>query len=282
MARDGRIRRGRGADAFTLIELLVVVGIIAILVSVLLPALAGARRYARDAVCRSNMHQLGLATTYYAQDHGDRLPYLLGTDYGNGPVEGPFHQYQQLFRFWKYVRDLRSYRCPAVTDENSVTVVSQEVLGGFYFVMKSTEEYGIAYDQRWWPQIDPTKYDGEFITDLYTEYKFNDWSSGAKDPVTKQPIPAVNGGKISQIPIPSRTVVLCDAAETCPARHKHGNFFAFLDTHVEPIARARYLDPRAHGEFKTDHSKCTDFDGNRNRPWHCWGLTKTGVDGDAE
>lgn len=280
MARNGPNQRGGGAGAFTLIELLVVVAIIALLVSILLPALADARRHAKDAVCRSNMHQLGLATTYYAQDHGDRLPYLLGTDYGNGPVEGPFHQYQQLFRFWKYVRDLRSYRCPAVTDENSVTVVSLEELGGFYLVMKSTEEYGIAYDQRWWPQIDPTKYDGEFITDLYTEYKFNDWSSGAKDPVTKQPIPAVNGGKISQIPAPSWTVVLCDATEKRP-RHKDGNFFAFLDTHVERIARARYLDPRAQGEFEDDHSKCADHDGYGNRPYYCWGLSKTlQVDGD--
>lgn len=51
---------------FTLVELLVVVAVIALLVSILLPSLAGARRRGRALVCMSNMRQLGVAAHMYA------------------------------------------------------------------------------------------------------------------------------------------------------------------------------------------------------------------------
>ncbi|MEM8782277.1 MAG: type II secretion system protein [Planctomycetota bacterium] len=58
-------RRG----AFTLIELLVVISIIALLVGILLPALTAARNAARDAVCLSNLRQIGIAFASYAADN---------------------------------------------------------------------------------------------------------------------------------------------------------------------------------------------------------------------
>jgi len=59
---------------FTLIELLVVISIIALLISILMPALSKAREQAKSVVCMGNERQVGLAMLYYADEWDDYVP----------------------------------------------------------------------------------------------------------------------------------------------------------------------------------------------------------------
>lgn len=73
-ASVGRRQINGIARAFTLIELLVVLAIIGILASLLLPAFGRAKAKSRNAVCLSQLRQLGLATRMYTDEHNNLLP----------------------------------------------------------------------------------------------------------------------------------------------------------------------------------------------------------------
>src|SRR5690242_18426389 len=75
MYKFGRRRRASFREAFTLVELLVVIGIIALLISILLPALNKAREQARLVSCESNERQVLLAWNMYINAHRGRTPY---------------------------------------------------------------------------------------------------------------------------------------------------------------------------------------------------------------
>jgi prepilin-type N-terminal cleavage/methylation domain-containing protein/prepilin-type processing-associated H-X9-DG protein len=107
-----RVRSG-----FTLIELLVVIAIIAILASILFPVFAQAREKSRQTACLSNVRQIAVSVSMYAQDYDERLFFRSTTNAANtrSNVATPKTAYAQLWwnQVMPYVKSEAIFTCPS-------------------------------------------------------------------------------------------------------------------------------------------------------------------------
>jgi prepilin-type N-terminal cleavage/methylation domain-containing protein len=97
------ITRRPPSSGFTLVELLVVIGIIAVLISILLPALTRVRAQAVSVQCMSNLRQIGTAAQFYINENKGQYP-IDGTGINSGANSN-------LFRFQEW----QTYGSPPVT-----------------------------------------------------------------------------------------------------------------------------------------------------------------------
>jgi prepilin-type processing-associated H-X9-DG protein len=109
------------AAAFTLVELLVVIGIIAIMISILLPTLGRARRAARSTACLSNLRQISTAFVVYVQENRSKF-----SPYFKSP------QIEWMNQIMKYGMVDAVRLCPEAFDKNPMINGGNRLGGAFY------------------------------------------------------------------------------------------------------------------------------------------------------
>jgi prepilin-type N-terminal cleavage/methylation domain-containing protein/prepilin-type processing-associated H-X9-DG protein len=126
---------------FTLIELLVVIAVIALLIGILLPALASAKRAGRAAVCLSNFRQLALGWNMYCDENRDVMLPLRPADAGGG-VSNPANQYEVgngLKYRPRWIATMGSYVGLHPFDEPSTADIRQDYQGKVYQCPEAAE-----------------------------------------------------------------------------------------------------------------------------------------------
>jgi prepilin-type N-terminal cleavage/methylation domain-containing protein len=220
--------------AFTLVELLVVIGIIALLISILLPSLNKAREAGNRTVCLSNLRQFGSAMAMYAIQYRDRVP--LGNIKSSAGSQ----------KAWNYVAHLnRSGKAYAI---QLGTLVDAKLLlapKAFYCPAEKYDQWTFATDINPWP-FDRTSTSGTHDTRVgYATRPMATWDYSQPTPALAFPNP---------FPRLSRTkdrAIVSDIAcfpENIKMRHKAGMNVLYGNASVKWVPNSAF-NTRKHRFF---------------------------------
>lgn len=271
-AADGSHPRSRRAG-FTLVELLVVIGIIAVLMGILLPALNKARQQAWRIKCLSNARQLGTAVHLYANENRSFLPasnWDGGTTNGTwvnarvgwlydltppplgpgdlAPVGGVDPKRVKGGVLWKYLRTLEVYRCPM---HQAVRGIGSGRTDSLTSYLMNGAVNGFP-DPSALPRSKPMKYA------KLNMFKSNDVAFWEAD--ERRASSGFNDGSS----YPSETYNLCDPlASGLTARHGKHAAIVCIDGHAEPIEHAEFR--KLIKEPRRNRLWCNPFNKNTGR-----------------
>jgi prepilin-type N-terminal cleavage/methylation domain-containing protein/prepilin-type processing-associated H-X9-DG protein len=153
------LRRNGRTGGFTLVELLVVIGIIALLISILLPSLSNARRRANSVKCLSSLRQIGQGFQLYAADHKGMWPVAVHATTAQGGTAPPLFTAAHGERRWpdliaKYVSGNRSIERDqdiAQLRSNSVVWGCPEWTKSQIFDASFTDAVRVGYGMQYYP-----------------------------------------------------------------------------------------------------------------------------------
>jgi prepilin-type N-terminal cleavage/methylation domain-containing protein/prepilin-type processing-associated H-X9-DG protein len=212
---------------FTLVELLVVIGIIALLLAILLPALGKAREHARAIKCASNERQIMVAILMYSGENKNKLPIFptipdqdMVSPYLAMVMESIGVYSYQKGTLWTYVSPSQearqtTFNCP--TDESEFRPV----------LLGTSTQTGPSYSRNF-------------------SYSFNSQVYGTKDPKTNRP----SGARITDIIHPAQKLLVCEeeapndgycviatpsTADLLTKRHSKMGNQGFADGHIERV-----------------------------------------------
>ena len=169
--------------AFTLVELMVVIVIIAILATLLLPALSKTKSSAKRTVCVNNLRQINLAVRMYAEDHRDSLPFI-GWLFPAAQGDGVWRLYRHMVQSYVGIKPPASskdkiFACPADT-------------------------FSVGFDDHG-PMLGGPAHESGTEPD-FTSYLFNGFNTK-----TNRNAPGIAGKQLAALRNPAQTVLVAEA-----------------------------------------------------------------------
>jgi prepilin-type N-terminal cleavage/methylation domain-containing protein/prepilin-type processing-associated H-X9-DG protein len=222
----------RCSAGFTLVELLVVIGIIALLISILLPALAKARRAAVSATCLSQLHQISVACLNYAYTNSNYLQlYQI-----NLPDGG--------YRLLQYSYDPQGVPTVNVKDGTISAYLNINSFGALkVFECPALQGSGIPGPQP------PSQVQAVYPVGTFENTMLTNMSYGANIYLASNSLTPAYTNKLNQVRLPSETVMFADAA-AYDTTGSTGISMVERYTSVMPSAGQGYGPPRFHGRHE--------------------------------